>query len=143
VEALRDRAAAHEAGTGSRPQVFLAALGPLAEYTARAGFTSNLFAAGGIGVVDRGTVTAADVGAAFTASGASLACIVGSNERYAAEAVPVATALAAAGPAALYLAGDPGELREPLDAAGVEAYVVAGGDAVHLLDQALSAAGVA
>ncbi|MCU0255621.1 MAG: methylmalonyl-CoA mutase family protein [Vicinamibacterales bacterium] len=143
VEALRDRAAAHEAATGRPPRVFLAPLGPLAEYTARAGFTSNLFAAGGIAVDDPGTVTAADVGAAFAASGASLACIVGSNERYASDAVAVAAALAASRPAALYLAGDPGDLREALDAAGVDAYVVAGGDAVALLEQALSAAGVA
>jgi methylmalonyl-CoA mutase len=143
VEALRDRVAAHEALTGHPPRVFLAPLGPLAEYTTRAGFTSNLFAAGGVGVLDPGTVTAADVGAAFAASGASLACIVGSNERYAAEAVDVAEALAAARPAGLYLAGDPGDLREALDAAGVHAYVVAGGDAVDLLEQALSAAGVA
>jgi methylmalonyl-CoA mutase len=123
--------------------LFLAPLGPLAEYSARAGFTSNLFAAGGIAVVDPGTVTDADVGAAFAASGASLACIVGSNERYSSDAVQVAAALAAARPAALYLAGDPGDLREALDGAGVDGYVVAGGDAVSLLEQALSAAGVA
>lgn len=137
-EGLRDRA---DALAG--PSVFVAALGPLAEHTARATFATNLFAAGGIRAVDAGTVTAADVAAAFTASGAGLACIVGSNDRYAAEAVEVARALAAAQPSRLYLAGDPGDLRADLDAAGVDDYVVLGGDAVALLDAALAALEVA
>jgi methylmalonyl-CoA mutase len=137
-ERLRDRAAAL-----GEPTVFLAALGPLAEHTARATFTTNLFAAGGIRAVDAGTVSAADVAAAFAASGARLACVVGSNDRYAAEAVEVAGALAAAQPSRLYLAGDPGELRADLDAAGVDDYVVAGGDAVALLAAALDAVEVA
>jgi methylmalonyl-CoA mutase len=133
-ERLRDRAA-----TLGTPAVFLAALGPPAEHTARATFTTNLFAAGGIRAVESGTVTASDVGDAFTASGARLACIVGSNERYAAEAVEVARALAAAVPSRLYLAGDPGDLRPDLETAGVHDYAVLGGDAVALLTAALDA----
>jgi methylmalonyl-CoA mutase len=133
-EHLRDRAAA----LGS-PTVFLATLGPLAEHTARASFCTNLFAAGGVRAVDAGTVTAQDVAAAFAASGARLACVVGSNERYASEAVEVARALAAQAPARLYLAGDPGGLSDDLGAAGVQGYVVLGEDAVALLDDALAA----
>ncbi len=142
-EALRDRAATHRASTGSAPTVFLAPLGPLAEHTARASFCTNLFAAGGLVAIDPGTVTATDVADAFRASGASLACIVGSNDRYEAEAVDVARALSSAEPGRLYLAGDPGALRATLDAAGVDDYVVAGGHAVSTLDEALTAAGVA
>jgi methylmalonyl-CoA mutase len=133
-ERLRDRAAA--LGT---PTVFLATLGPLAEHTARASFCTNLFAAGGVRAVDAGTVSVQDVAAAFAASGAALACVVGSNERYASEAVEVARALAAQAPARLYLAGDPGRLRDDLGAAGVAGYVVLGEDAVALLDDALDA----
>lgn len=140
-ERLRDRAAA-QAQAGSAPTVFLASLGPLAEHTARASFATNLFAAGGIPAVNPGTVTADTVAEQFAASGAALACICGSDSRYADEAVAVARALSAAGPARLYLAGKPGDLREPLEAAGVEEYVVAGGDAVDLLDRALTTAGV-
>lgn len=141
-ERLRDRAAAARSATGTAPTVFLASLGPLAEHTARATFVTNLFAAGGLAVTSPGTVTAADVAESFRASGADLACICGSNDRYAAEAVDVAVALAAAAPARLYLAGDPGGLRGDLDRAGVEEYVVLGGDAVTLLDRALTTAGV-
>jgi methylmalonyl-CoA mutase len=133
-EALRDRAAVL-----GRPSVFVAALGPLAEHTARASFATNVFAAGGIRAVEAGTLTAADAAAAFTASGARLACIVGSNDRYATEAVEVARALASAQPSRLYLAGDPGALRADLDAAGVDDYLVLGGDAVAALDAALAA----
>jgi methylmalonyl-CoA mutase len=142
-EALRDRAAAHRASTGSSPRVFLAPLGPLAEHTARASFCTNLFAAGGLEAVDPGTTTASEVADAFRASGAAVACIVGSNDRYEVEAADVARALASAGPRRLYLAGDPGPLRATLEGAGVDDYVVAGGDAVATLDEALTAAGVA
>lgn len=142
-EALRDRAARHREVTGDSPRVFLATLGPLAEHNARASFCANLFAAGGIESVLPGTVTADDVAAAFATSGAGLACIVGGDPRYAQEAAAVAAALTRAGPARLYLAGDPGDLREALDAAGVAEYVVAGGDAVAVLSTALDAAGVA
>jgi methylmalonyl-CoA mutase len=141
-ERLRDRAAAHTASTGSAPSVFLATLGPLAEHTARTAFTSNLFATAGITPVDAGTVTAETVAEAFAASGATLACICGSDRRYPDEAVPTAQALAAVSPARLYLAGNPGDLREALDTAGVDEYVVAGCDAPDLLDRALTAAGV-
>lgn len=141
-ERLRDRAARNGKANGTPPRVFLATLGPLAEHNARASFCTNLFAAGGIEAGSAGTVTADDVAEAFAASGARLACIVGSNDRYATEAVAVAAALAAAGPARLYLAGDPGDLRDALDAAGVAEYVVAGGDAVALLGRALDAAEV-
>lgn len=141
-ERLRDRAAAHAASAGSAPSVFLATLGPLAEHTARTAFTTNLFATGGITAVEAGTVTAETVADAFVSSGAALACICGSDTRYADEAVATAQALAAAAPARLYLAGNPGDLRDALDAAGVAEYVVAGGDAPDLLDRALTAAGV-
>ena len=141
-ERLRDRAAAHTTASGSVPTVFLATIGPLAEHGARATFTANLFAAGGVAAINPGTVSADTVADAFAASGAALACICGSDKRYADDAVSVAEALSGAGPARLYLAGSPGALREALDAAGVQEYVVAGGDAVDLLDRALTTAGV-
>jgi len=141
-ERLRDRAAAHEAVTGARPAVFLAAVGPLAEHTSRTAFTANLFAAGGIAAVAPGTVTAATVAEAFAASGAPLACICGSDARYVDEAVAVARALAGGSPRRLYLAGDPGDLRAALDDAGVDEYVVAGCDAIDVLTRALNEAGV-
>ena len=142
VERLRDRALAHARRTGQAPTVFLATLGPLAEHTARATFTANLFAVGGVVAIHPGTMDAGTVGSAFAASGARLACICGSDSRYTDEAVDVAAALSAHQPARLYLAGNPGSLRADLDAAGVQEYVVAGCDAVDLVDRALTTVGV-
>ena len=42
------------AATGARPMAFLATLGPLATYSARAAFARNLLAAGGIDAVEAG-----------------------------------------------------------------------------------------
>ncbi|MBQ0818858.1 methylmalonyl-CoA mutase, partial [Microvirga sp. HBU67558] len=45
-ERLRDRADAYRARTGERPRIFLANLGPIAAFTARATFAKNFFEAG-------------------------------------------------------------------------------------------------
>ena len=75
-EALRDASDRMLARTGARPKIFLANLGTPAEFTARATFAKNFFAAGGIEAV--GGVTSDSppaLASAFKASGApSLAC---------------------------------------------------------------------
>ncbi len=142
-EAMRDRAAGHATATGNSPAVFLATLGPLAEHNARASFTANLFASGGVSARRAGTVDAESVGERFAASDAVLACVCGSDASYAEEALTVVGALRAAGATRIYLAGQPGALRDELDQAGVDEYVVAGVDAVDLVSRALDAAGVA
>lgn len=143
-EALRARSDAHLAAGGVRPKVFLAALGPAAAHTARAGFAANLFQAGGIEPVhDPVTVDAASAAAAFAASGARVACICSSDALYAEQAAPVAEALKAAGARWVFLAGRPGDLRETYEKAGVDEFVVAGGDAVAVLGSVLDRIGVA
>ena len=136
-EALRDRADAAR----QRPVVFLATLGPIADFTARAGFARNLFEAGGLAAPsgdgfarDSGTDIATLV-AAFTASGARLACLCGSDAAYAAEGVAAAQALTAAG-ATVWLAGRPGELEAELNKAGVSSFIYAGGDVIEALTRA-------
>ncbi|ANW21516.1 methylmalonyl-CoA mutase subunit beta [Streptomyces clavuligerus] len=139
-EALRARSDAHLAATGSRPRIFLAALGPASAHTARVTFASNLFQAGGIEPVhDPVSVDAASAAAAFAASGAELACVCSSDALYAEQAAAVAEALKAAGARRVHLAG-----RRPEDPpAAVDAYVFAGGDAVAVLGSALDLIGVA
>lgn len=133
LRARADRAA--ETGAG-RPAVFLATLGPPAVHTARAGFAANLFAAGGVRVdAHPGLGPADDAGAAFAASGATLACICSADDVYAERAAAVAAELRAAGAARVYLAG-----RADVD--GVDETAYAGCDAVALLTGALAAAGV-
>src|SRR5262249_21836429 len=50
-EALRDKSDAGLAKTGARPKVFLANLGKLSDFTARATFAKNFYEAGGIEAV--------------------------------------------------------------------------------------------
>ncbi|AXG76711.1 methylmalonyl-CoA mutase family protein [Streptomyces paludis] len=143
-EALRARSDAHLAATGARPRVFLAALGPAAAHTARAAFAAGLFQAGGIEPVhDPVSVDAATAADAFTRSGAAVACLCSSDALYAEGAAPVAEALKSAGAQRVFLAGRPGDLRETYLQAGVDEFVVAGGDAVAVLTSVLDRMGVA
>ncbi|WP_089114130.1 methylmalonyl-CoA mutase family protein [Streptomyces sp. SS07] len=137
-EALRARSDAHLAATGSRPKVFVAALGPAAAHTARVSFAVNLFGAGGIEAVhDPVSVDADTAAAALAASGASVAVLCSSDALYAEQAEQVAGALKSAGAAQVFLAGRPGEY------AGVDAHVFAGCDAVAVLTSVLDRMGVA
>lgn len=70
---------------------------------------------------------------AFTASGATVACLCSSDALYGEHAGAVAAALKAAGARRVLLAGRPGEQRAAYEAAGVDGFVAAGGDAVATL----------
>ncbi|MEU9897077.1 methylmalonyl-CoA mutase subunit beta [Streptomyces phaeochromogenes] len=126
-EALRARSDAHLAATGTRPRIFLAALGPAAAHTARLTFASNLFQAGGIEPVTDGT---------FEDSGATEACLCSSDALYEERAAEVTASLKSAGAAQVFLAGRPGQYS------GVDAYVFAGCDAVAVLSATLDRMGV-
>ncbi|MEU4175615.1 methylmalonyl-CoA mutase family protein [Streptomyces sp. NPDC026589] len=137
-EALRARSDAHLAATGSRPKVFVAALGPAAAHTARVSFAVNLFGAGGIEAVHDPVSVDADAAAgALTASGATVAVLCSSDALYAEQAEQVAGALKSAGAVRVFLAGRPGEYAD------VDAYVFAGCDAVAVLTSVLDRMGVA
>ncbi|MFJ8820008.1 methylmalonyl-CoA mutase family protein [Amycolatopsis thermoflava] len=132
-EELRDRSDAHLAETGERPKVFLATLGPVAAHTARATFASNLLQAGGIEPLNPGAVE--DVVAAFRVSGATVACLCGTDKLYAEHAADTARALTEAGAARVILAG---KGQYP----GVDTYVHAGCDALAALAAILDTLGV-
>ncbi|MFG3410241.1 methylmalonyl-CoA mutase family protein [Streptomyces sp. NPDC048142] len=137
-EALRARSDAHLAATGSRPKVFIAALGPAAAHTARVSFAVNLFGAGGIEAVhDPVSVDTGTAAGALTASGATVAALCSSDALYAEQAEQVAGALRSAGAAQVFLAGRPG------DYAGVDSFIFAGCDAVAVLTSVLDRMGVA
>ena len=139
-EALRAKLDAVTAATGSRPKVFLAVIGPVAAFTARATFARNLFEAGGFDApIPAGFADVAVIRDAFAASGASIACLCSSDELYAAEAAHVADALKGTGAKQLWLAGRPGDLEEGLMAAGIDGFVFAGGDVLDFLNRAHAA----
>ena len=82
-EALRDKSDQVLAKTGARPKVFLANLGKLADFTARAMFAKNFYEAGGIEALSNdGFKDQAAMIAAFKASGAKLACLCSSDKVY-------------------------------------------------------------
>ncbi|MET7907402.1 methylmalonyl-CoA mutase family protein [Streptomyces avermitilis] len=126
-ETLRARSDAHLAATGSRPRIFLAALGPAAAHTARLSFASNLFQAGGIEPVTEGT---------FEDSGATEVCLCSSDALYEERAAEVAGTLKAAGARHVFLTGRAGQYP------GVDSHVFAGCDTVAVLSATLDRMGV-
>jgi methylmalonyl-CoA mutase len=135
-EALRDASDKVLAATGARPKIFLANLGALAEFTARATFTRNFFEAGGIeAVTNDGFKSRDEMIAAFKASGAKLVCLCSSDAVYETQAADAAKALAAAGVMHIYLAGRPKD-QAPYKAAGVNAFIFAGGNVLEALQAA-------
>ncbi|SNQ48213.1 Methylmalonyl-CoA mutase small subunit [Frankia canadensis] len=142
-EALRARADAH-AATGARPAVFLATLGSASASTARATFAANLFQAGGCETPTSGPGTdPAAIAAAFTASGAAVACLCSADKVYAEHAAGVARALREAGARQVWLAGQAGERAGSDAEAGIGGYVFTGCNAVAVLQATLAEAGVA
>ncbi|KAB1081710.1 methylmalonyl-CoA mutase subunit beta [Methylobacterium soli] len=137
-EELRDASDAYQARTGRRPSVFLANLGPIPAFNARATFAANAFAAGGLEAPgNEGFADPEALARAFAESGAALACLCSSDAIYESQAVAAAEALAKAGAGTIYLAGKPGDLAEPLKAAGVHGFLYAGCDLLALLKDAL------
>ena len=145
-ERLRDASDRLLRQTGSRPNVFLANLGPLAAFTGRATFAKNFFEAGGIEAVsNEGFASLGSAGtptdlsalvAAFAASGAKLACLCGSDEFYAGEAAAAAAALVRAGAIQVCLAGRPGADEAAWRNAGISTFIHAGCDALATLEAA-------
>ncbi len=142
-ETLRDAADAHAARSGAQPTVFLACLGDLAAYGARATWIANFLAAGGIAAIQSEPLASAeDAAAAFKASGAAIACLCAADPAYADFGVAAVSAIKAAGAEHVYLAGRPKEIEAALTAAGVGAFIFAGADALATLAELHSKLGV-
>ena len=133
--ALRDISDRIAKASGQRPKIFLANLGTAAEFTARGTFAKNFFEAGGIEAVG-GEGDAQGLASAFTASGAALACLCSTDDRYDKEAAAVAQALKMAGAKYIYLAGRPGERENAFKSAGVQAFIYDGCDVLATLRHA-------
>ena len=132
-EAMRDASDKMLAKTGARPRVFLANLGKLSDFTARATFAKNFYEAGGIEAVTNDSFKdLAEMLAAFKASGGKFACLCSSDKVYEKEAAAAAKSLASAG-ALVHLAGRPGENEAAWRQAGVKAFVYVGCDALATL----------
>lgn len=138
-EALRAKAET------TSPRVFFANLGALAEFSPRAQWTRNLFAAGGVASVgaedERANMDA--VIDAFRGSGTRVALIAGADATYTVQAENAAQRLKAAGADWVLLAGKPGDRESALRAAGVDQFVFAGQNALQELETLHTALGLA
>jgi methylmalonyl-CoA mutase len=136
-EHLRDASDTMLAATGTRPKIFLANLGEVADFNTRAMFAKNFFESGGIETVtNEGFSSLADMVATFKMSGATIACLCSSDEIYGREATDTAKALAASGAKHLFLAGRPREQDAALKAAGIGTFIFSGCDALATLNAA-------
>ncbi len=134
-EALRDASDEILTTSGARPKVFLACLGTEAEFTPRAAFATNFFAAGGIEAVG-GQAAASALDTAFAASGARLACLCASDQTYESDGAAAAAVLRTAGARRIYLAGRPSALEGELRSLGVQYFIYQGCDALSQLQAA-------
>ena len=141
-EAMRDASDAFYDERGHRPSVVLVAVGPPAEYTARANFMSGFFEAGGFEVHTSATASGVDAAAesfrqVHTQHGADIAAICAADHRYP-ELVPaLAPALHAAGARTVLLAGRPGDAESEFRDAGVDRFVFMGCDVLATLTELL------
>jgi methylmalonyl-CoA mutase len=133
------------AAEGVPAKVFLACIGDLASHGARATWITNFLAAGGIAAEQSSPLATADeAAAAFKASGAHIACICGADATYGGDlGTAVAGALKSAGAQRVYLAGRPKDQEAALRAAGVDAFIFAGADALATLSELHKALGIA
>lgn len=110
----------------SRP-VLIATMGSIAEHTARAGFATNLCAAGGIPTVNAGATDGPDdAAAALRDAGTTVAILAGSDGQYVESGSDHVAALRAAGATWVVLAGRP--VEELTDV--VDGHIASGMDAV-------------
>jgi methylmalonyl-CoA mutase len=91
----------------SSSTIFLATLGAISQFNARAGFARNAFEAGGIKTIGEADVHADDAAivAAFVKSGAKIACLCSDDASYESRASTMALALKKAGAVTIWLAG--------------------------------------
>ncbi|MDO9443352.1 MAG: methylmalonyl-CoA mutase family protein [Beijerinckiaceae bacterium] len=136
-ERLRDRSDAVLAQSGRRPRIYLATLGTIADFTARAMFARSFFEAGGFETVfAKESETPEASAAGFAASEAKLACLCTSDALIAEKGPETAAKLAIAGARHIYSAGRPGANEAALREAGVVDFIYAGSDLVACLDSA-------
>jgi methylmalonyl-CoA mutase len=133
-EHLRD-AMDRRAADGTRASVFLCNLGAPRDYRARAEFSRGFFSAGGYEVISPGGFPTPEAAAdALAASGARLAVICSTDEKYPALVPPLVAAIRKRRPdAIIVLAGLPQGQVDVLKAAGVNEFIHVRADALELL----------
>jgi methylmalonyl-CoA mutase len=140
-ERLRERSDAYLARTGERPKVFLANLGRVADFMARAMFAKSFFEAAGLEVVtNEGFKSLDSLLNACSDSKAGLFCVCGSDKTYEEQLGSTIEGLRAVSKSPIYIACRPGVLTEDIKRAGATTFIFAGCDTLTILSEALDAA---
>lgn len=140
-EALRAASDAFLAKTGARPRIFQVNLGSAADYTGRATFTQNYFAAGGIESVPT-ACSAETAGKLLAESGSDFAVLCSSDTLYEKDAATVAASLKASGAKRIFLAGRPGEHEAAWRSAGIDGFIFVGDRTLETLKDIAAGLGV-
>jgi len=129
-ESLRASSDVHAVQTGSRPQIFLANLGPIPQHKARADFATDFFQVGGFKVIGNdGFATVTKAVQAALDSEAPIVVICSSNEAYPKQVPRLARAIKKKNPdITLMLVGQPADenLKQAYTKAGVDDFIFNG-----------------
>jgi len=142
-ESLRDASDRWTETYGQRSRVFLANIGAIADFTARATFARNLFEAGGFDVISgAGGNTVADIVGDFKESGTPVVVICSTDTIYSDIAQDLAKALKKSDATLVYVATRPGETEAGLREAGIDGFIFRGTDVLNILTDAQECLGV-
>lgn len=143
-ENLRRAMEAHREKTGALPKVFLANMGAVSRYKARADFSAGFFQVAGFEVLDQGGFSTPEEAAkAALASGAGIVAICSTDENYPAVVEPLASRIKQAAPRMMVvLAGYPPDQVEAHRKAGVDEFIHIRANAAELLGKFMQHLGV-
>ena len=124
-EALRQAARGYTEREGHPPQIFLANVGSIKQYKARADFTTGFFEVGGFEIVNEGGFETPKAAAkAAVASGAGAVVICSTDDNYSEIVAPLVDRVKAEKPEmVVILAGYPQKQIDAYKAAGVDAFI--------------------
>ncbi len=143
-EQLRKASENHLQTKGYRPSVFLATMGPLSQYKARADFSKGFFETGGFDVIyPSGFATPADAVSSAIESGSRVIVICSTDDTYP-ELVPplVKEIKTKIKDAVVILAGYPKDQIEQHKQSGVDNFIYLGADVVQILSSVQFKTGV-
>jgi methylmalonyl-CoA mutase len=145
-EALRDAVETYKDRTGSEtgPQLFLATMGPLAQYKGRADFSQSFFEVGGFDVnYPKGFDTPEAAVQAAVESRAKVVVICSTDDTYPELVPPITKGLKETNPdIVVVLAGYPKEQVDAHKASGVDEFIFLGADAHGVLSGILAKLGI-
>jgi methylmalonyl-CoA mutase len=145
-EELRDAVEAYKKKNGSGPRLFLATMGPLPQYKARADFSQSFFEVGGFDVIypqGEGFKTPKAVVESAAASKAQVVVICSTDEIYTELVSPITRGLKEENPGIIVvLAGYPKDQVDMHRQAGVDEFIYLGADVYQVLANILTRMGV-